>query len=118
VVDPVVAARGLERVEVGSDPHRQGFINTEIFTELHFAATVVADMTEQRTNCAIELGYASARGHEVLLTARRGERAAFDVDKLPFWSRDEDQADLRDALGTYWQNQARRAPVVSGRALA
>jgi hypothetical protein len=115
VVDPVVAERGLQRMEVGTDPQRHGFMNTQIFTELHFASVVVADMTDQRLNCAVELGYALARGHTVILTARAGERPAFDIDKLPFlfWARDRGSADLRAELDAYWELQAKRPPVVA-----
>jgi TIR- and PNP-associating SLOG family len=115
VVDPVVAERGLQRMEVGTDPQLHGFMNTQIFTELHFAAVVVADMTDQRPNCAIELGYALARGHTVILCAREGERPAFDIDKLPFlfWARDRGASESRAALNAYWDIQANRPPVVS-----
>ncbi len=95
VVDPVVEERGFQRLEVGTDPQRHGFINTEIFRELHFAPITIADMTGQRPNCAIELGYALGRGHMIILTARHSEKLPFDVDKLPFlfWSREESAQD-------------------------
>lgn len=114
IVDPVVAERGLERVEIGTDTQRHGLIDAEIFTELHYASTVIVDMTGRRPNCAIELGYALARGHLTLLTARYGERLPFDVDKLPclFWRRDESPTALRRRLREYWDRQLRRAPVV------
>lgn len=114
IVDPVVQERGLERVEVGTDPQRQGFLDSEIFTELHYASIAFVDLTEQRPNCAVELGYALARGHLVLLTARDGERLPFDVDKLPcfFWSRDQAEGTLRSRLDDYWDKQLRRAPVI------
>lgn len=114
VVDPVVRERGFERVEVGTDPQRLGFIDAEIFNELHYASIVAVDLTEQRPNCALELGYALARGHLVLLSAREGERLPFDVDKLPclFWSRQLGADSLRQRLRDYWDNQIRRAPVV------
>ena len=97
VVDPVVEERGFQRLEVGTDPQRHGFINTEIFRELHFAPITIADMTGQRPNCAIELGYALGRGHMIILTARHSEKLPFDVDKLPFlfWSREESTQDLQ-----------------------
>lgn len=114
VVDPVVAVRGLQRVEVGTDPQRHGFMNEQIFTELHYAKVAMVDMTAQRPNCAIELGYALARGHTVVLTARSGERPPFDIDKLPFffWSRDHDPVELQAQLNRYWDTQAGRPPVV------
>lgn len=117
VVDPVVVGRGLERVEVGTDQQRESFINTEIFTELHNAPVVVVDMTGSRMNCAIELGYALARGSEVVLTMRHGERPPFDIDKLPFlfWSSHQGADELRTRLDAYWDQQALRKPVVSGR---
>jgi hypothetical protein len=114
VVDPVVQERGLQRVEVGTDPQRQGFLDAEIFTELHYASIAIVDMTEQRPNCAVELGYALARGHFVLLTARDGERLPFDVDKLPclFWSREQEPDTLKQRLHNYWDKQIQRAPIV------
>jgi TIR- and PNP-associating SLOG family len=116
VVDCVVAERGLQRMEVGTDPQRHGFINAQIFEELHYARVAVVDMTGQRPNCAIELGYALARGHTVVLSARAGERPPFDIDKLPFffWSRDEDPVELQEQLNRYWDTQAGRPPVVTG----
>ena len=114
VVDPVVQERGFERVELGTDPQRAGFINAEIFTELHYASVAVVDMTEQRPNCAVELGYALARGHLLLLTAGAGERLPFDVDKLPclFWSRTDEVEALRRRLCDYWDNQTYRKPII------
>lgn len=114
VVDPVVGERGLQRMEVGTDAQRQGFMNAEIFTELHYASTVIVDMTARRPNCAIELGYALARGQTVLLACRGDEEIPFDVDKLPclFWQREEFPQELQQRLREYWNHQAHRGPVV------
>jgi hypothetical protein len=120
VVDDLVLRRGLQRVEVGTDPSSDGFINSEIFTKLHYADVAIVDMTGQRPNCAIELGYALARAHPVILCARDGDGTPpFDVDALPFffWDRARGETMLRAALETYWNTHAARAPVVSTRSM-
>lgn len=118
VVDPVVHARGYERVEVGTDPQAEGFINSEIFRSLHYADVAIVDMTGRRLNCGIELGYALARAHPVILCARAGDGPPpFDIDKLPFffWEAGKDASTLRAELEAYWVTYAARPPVVTSR---
>lgn len=62
VVDPVVEEVGYRRLELGTDFTPEPFINVAIFNNLHFASVAVVDLTGERPNCFIELGYALGRG--------------------------------------------------------
>lgn len=115
-MDDIADRRGFERVEVGTDPLRTNWINEDIFESLHFASLAVVDMTGRRLNCAIELGYALARGQPVILSARSDLGAPpFDVDKLPFflWEPTRDVVNLRLAFEEWWTSALNRPPVVS-----
>jgi hypothetical protein len=48
----------------------------------------LADITGQRPNCFIELGYALGRGPRVIVTARQGAPLPFDQQAIPcfFWN--------------------------------
>jgi hypothetical protein len=88
VVDPTVGGLGYRRVEMGTDASRHGFMNVEIFDTLHHANMVVVDVTGQRPNCFIELGYALGRGARVIVTAKHGTSLPFDQQAIPcfFWT--------------------------------
>lgn len=115
VVDTVVPERGHERREVGTDPSSEGFMNVEIFTRLHHADLVIADITGDRPNCFIELGYALRGDTPVLLTARRGTRPPFDGDKVPchFWDPDRSIDDEREEFRAFWDRHYSRGPLVN-----
>ena len=73
---------------------------------------VVADITGERPNNFIELGYALGRGHRVMVLAEEGTRNPFDIEPVPthFWKSDS-SASLREkqiALREYWQANAGR----------
>jgi hypothetical protein len=114
VVDVLIKDRGFSRVEVGTDPLEAGFINVEIFERLHHADLVIADVTGDRPNCFIELGYALRGDAPVLLTARVGTRLSFDNDKIPchFWDPSRSVADEVVALRAFWDKYYRRGPIV------
>jgi hypothetical protein len=114
VVDVAVAERGMERAEVGTDPSDQGFINVEIFTRLHHADMVVADLTGERPNCLIELGYALRSDAPVLLAARDGTPLPFDGDKIPchFWDPNRGIDDELAAFRAFWDKHYGRGPIV------
>ena len=87
VVDPITAERGYRRSEIGTDASRYGLINVEIFETLHYADMVVVDVTGQRPNCFIELGYGLGRGTRAIVTAKQGTSLPFDQQAIPcfFW---------------------------------
>ena len=100
VVDPVVASKGFARYEVGLDAQEEAFLNVEIFQRIHRAGLVVADITDVRPNCLMELGYALARRRSTVITAKAGTRLPFDQDKLStfFWN---PSGDARDRVAEF-----------------
>lgn len=114
VVDPVVDAADLRRVEMGTDASEHAFVNSGIFESLHQAALAVVDVTGERPNCFIELGYALGRGMRVLVTAQEGTNLPFDQAAIPthFWSDTDDDATRRQKFSLYWEKNINRPPVV------
>jgi ATP nucleosidase Cap17-like, N-terminal len=88
VVDPVVQGLGYRVLEMGTSRMEHAFVNVEIFERLHYSDLVVADVTGQRPNCFIELGYALGAGIPVVVTAQQGTVLPFDQSAIPtlFWS--------------------------------
>ena len=68
---------------MGDNQVRKSIINLEIFTKLHRSNLVVADITGDRPNNFIELGYALGRGHRVMVLAEEGTRNPFDIEPVP-----------------------------------
>jgi hypothetical protein len=117
VVKPVVEFLGFKLVIVdGRKSSEESIINLEIFTKLHRSNVVIADMTGERPNNFIELGYALGRGHRVMVTAEEGTRNPFDIEPVPthFWKPSSSAAltERKDALLEYWRANATRRRIV------
>jgi hypothetical protein len=114
VVDPLIEERGLARVDLGKDRVESGFLNVEVFKRLHQATIAIVDVTGERPNCFIELGYALARQIRVLCTAEQGTNLPFDQSAIPchFWKDGEPDDDRKDKLRTFWSQYIDRAPLV------
>ena len=86
-IDPTVETLGFSPHEVGRGDPLAAFLNVEIFEGIHRAGLVVVDLTGNRPNCLMELGYALARERRLVLSAERGTELPFDSDKLRvfFW---------------------------------
>jgi hypothetical protein len=115
VVKPVVESLGFKLVIVdGKKSSEESNINFEIFTKLHKSNVVIADMTGERPNVFIELGYALGRGHRVMVTAEEGTRNPFDIQPVPthFWNPSSSLAARKDALLNYWRANATRRRIV------
>ena len=65
---PVIAEAGLTRVEIGTDASEHAFMNVAIFESLHLASMAIVDVTGERPNCFIELGYGLGTQNRVLVT--------------------------------------------------
>jgi len=115
VVDPLVEAGGYRRHEVGLDRLEQPFTNLAIFANLHYASVVVADLTAERNNCYIELGYALGRPIKVLMTAEEGTNIPFDPNAIPchFWNMQNETATEIERLRVFWRTNFDRPPLVS-----
>ncbi len=113
VVDPVVDEAGMRRVEIGTDDSDYAFINIGIFENLHFSSVAIVDVTGERPNCFIELGYA-LRGNRVLVMAEDGTKLPFDQEMIPchFWKPGDPLADKKKALVEFWKKNINRPPIV------
>lgn len=114
VVDPLIEERGLTRVDLGTDRMQSGFLNVEVFQRLHQSTIAIVDVTGERPNCFIELGYALARQLRVLCTAEEGTNLPFDQSAIPchFWKSSEPEEDRKERLRTFWSQYIDRAPLV------
>ncbi|MDA8145978.1 MAG: hypothetical protein M0Z27_07955, partial [Thermaerobacter sp.] len=114
IVNPIVEELGLGRVDLGTDELESGFINTEIFRRLHQSTVAVVDVTGERPNCFIELGYALGRPLRVICTAENGTKLPFDQSAIPchFWNNDEPDETRKEGLWTFWSQCIGRAPLV------
>lgn len=57
-------------------------INSKILNYINMAEVVVADITYERPNCYYEIGYAHAKGKQVILTAKKGTKIHFDINNF------------------------------------
>jgi hypothetical protein len=71
------------------------------------------DVTAERPNCFIELGYA-LRCNRVLVTAEEGTTLPFDQEMIPchFWKSGDPVADMRKGLVEFWRKNINRPPIV------
>ena len=117
VVKPVVESLGYKLVIVdGRKSSEESIINLEIFTKLHRSNVVIADMTGERPNNFIELGYALGRGHRVMVTAEEGTSNPFDIEPVPthFWKTASSAtlSQRKEDLLAYWRANERRRRIV------
>ncbi|GAB4253105.1 MAG: hypothetical protein Kow00129_14050 [Thermoleophilia bacterium] len=110
VVDSVIEERGLTRVDLGRDRVESGFLNVEVFRRLHQSTVAIVDVTGERPNCFIELGYALARPLHVLCTAEEGTALPFDQSAIPchFWKDGEPDEDRKGRLRAFWSQYINR----------
>jgi hypothetical protein len=114
VVDPVVQEAGFTRIEIGTDKSAHAFMNVAIFESLHFSSLAIVDVTGERPNCFIELGYALGTGNRVLVTAEEGTPLPFDQTMIPchFWKPGATADDRKKALVEFWEKNINRSPIV------
>jgi hypothetical protein len=113
VVDPVVDRAGMRRVEISTDKSDYAFIDVGIFESLHFSSVAIVDVTGERPNCFIELGYALGTGNRVLVTAEEGTKLPFDQTMIPchFWKSGNPVAE-QTALVAFWEKNITRPRIV------
>lgn len=114
VVDPVVDDAGLTRVEIGTDKSEHAFMNVAIFESLHYSSMAIVDVTGERPNCFIELGYALGTQNRVLVTAEEGTKLPFDQEMIPchFWKPAALVSDRKKDFLEFWEKYISRPPVV------
>ena len=116
VVRPVVDEFLRSKLVIvdGKVSSEESVINLEIFTKLHRSNVVIADMTAERPNNFIEMGYALGRGHKVMVTAQTGTPLPFDTQPVPtlFWKQSATIATKKEELIKYLQANANRRRIV------
>lgn len=99
----------------GKQSYEHPRIDAEIFSKLHHSSVVIADITGERPNCFIELGYALGRSIPTILTAKAGVESPFDIKTLPChpWNPEGLHADERRIFREFWGANINRPPLVA-----
>lgn len=97
---------------------KQGYdharIDQEIFAKLHRSSVVIADLTGERPNCFLELGYALGRGLPTMVTVREGTKLPFDVTTFSglYWTPNGSVDERREAFRVHWKAIRNRPSLV------
>jgi hypothetical protein len=121
VVQPVVEGELGYRLVVidGHQVYEHARIDEEIFAKLHRSSVVLADITGERPNCFLELGYALGRGLPVMVMVRKGSILPFDITTLSGlqWSTNGTAEDRRRLFREHWKAIRNRPPIVQAEPL-
>jgi hypothetical protein len=77
-IKPVLERFNFSVIRV-SEVQDAGSITDEIFAQIDSSSVVLADLTGERPNCYLEVGYALALEKQLILTAREGAVVHFDI---------------------------------------
>lgn len=117
VIRPVVEQefRYTLKVVDGNQPYEFPRIDQEIFEKLHRAGVVISDLTGERPNCYIELGYALGRSLPTIITAKVGTRFPFDIHSIAghMWDNTNTLEAQKQAFRAYWVANINKPPLVS-----
>ena len=104
-VDKVVKELGFEPYQVNIANVTKPWINQAIFDDLHHSAVIVADFTESRPNCFVEMGYAFGNAQRVILSARKGTNNPFDIKPIEtfFWDENDDPTEQVKNFRIHWE---------------
>jgi nucleoside 2-deoxyribosyltransferase len=106
---------GYELVVVDGNDNKEPFTNQEIFNRLHRASVVIVDLTGERPNCFIELGYALGRGLPTMLCVHDDNSTLpFNINPVPThrWNESESREEQRRKFRNYWRANAQRRQIV------
>jgi hypothetical protein len=116
VVQPVVEGElGFKLVVIdGKQALEFNRIDQEIFAKLHRSSVVIADITGQRPNCFLELGYAFGRGLPTMLLGKEGVKHPFDISSVSghHWKTTGSVDDRRREFRDHWAAIRSRPPLV------
>ena len=114
IVNPVIQEMDYKLVVSPQSPDESRWLNEQIFSGIHDSELVIVDMTDERPNCLIELGYALGRNRRVLVCAKEGTKLPFDVDKIEcfFWSPTADPDKTDRSFREFVKRNLIQAPLV------
>jgi hypothetical protein len=115
VIKPVVEDElGFHLVTVDGSDNKEPFINQEIFNRLHRSSVVIVDVTGERPNCFIEMGYALGRGLPTMVCAHQSSELPFDTKPVPTlrWNETDTIEERRRKFRDYWRANANRRRIV------
>jgi hypothetical protein len=116
-VDTLVKELGYEPLQMGVGKNEFAWMNKAIFDSLHHSSVVLVDLTAQRPNCFMELGYSLGNIQRVILTARKDTRIAFDASAIEafLWEEGEDSAKQLERFRTHWERNINMPNLVQPR---
>jgi hypothetical protein len=116
-VDTLVTELGYEPLQMGIGKNEFAWMNKAIFDSLHHSSVVLVDVTGQRPNCFMELGYALGNIQRVILTARKDTKIAFDASALEafLWAESEDPVKQLERFRIYWERNINMPNLVQPR---
>lgn len=116
VVQPVVEGElGFKFVVIdGNQALEFSRIDQEIFAKLHRSSVVIADITGQRPNCLLELGYALGRALPTMVLGKEGIKHPFDISSVSGhrWKVAGTVNDRRREFREHWRAIRGRPPLV------
>lgn len=94
--------------------HEHAWVDQEIFTRLHRSSVVIADLTGERPNCFLELGYALAKVPTTMVLAMKGTNLPFDISTFSglLWDSTTTLHAKRNELRDHWNSIRHRPPLV------
>ncbi|MEP7288606.1 MAG: hypothetical protein ABI947_22870 [Chloroflexota bacterium] len=114
IVNPVVQEMDYKLVVSPQSPNESRWMNEQIFRGIHDSELVIVDLTDERPNCLIELGYALGRDRRLLVCAKEGTKLPFDIDKIEcfFWSPTIGQDKTDSSFREFVKRNMIQAPLV------
>lgn len=117
VVKPVIEGEYGYRLTVvdGKQAVEESRIDQDIFSKLRRSGLVIADLTGERPNCFLELGYALGRSARTVVTFQDGTKTPFDVTTYAahVWKRTADVLERRARLREHLESIESRPPIVN-----
>jgi len=116
IVKPILEDElGFNMVVIdGEQAFENAFVDKEIFEKLHRSHFVIADITGDRPNCFLELGYAFGRSLPTIVMAKEGTRHPFDITTYSghHWKESGTVEERKTAFRRHWDAIQKRPPIV------